>query len=111
MASIIGHTFTGIITKQIIKTKLSPNKEKLLLCISVFLALMPDFDIIIYVVFKPFFIYNPIKLSKHTTSNLCNKFILTQFVKQIHDFSDPSTHILLMNILDFLLWSRVHHFL
>ena len=47
MASIIGHTFAGIINKQIIKTKLSPNKEKLLLCISVFLALMPDFDIII----------------------------------------------------------------
>jgi membrane-bound metal-dependent hydrolase YbcI (DUF457 family) len=53
MASIIGHTLAGIITKQIIKTKLPSKKEKLLLCISIFLALMPDFDIIIYIIFKP----------------------------------------------------------
>ena len=53
MASIIGHGFAGIITKQIIKTKLTYKKERLLLWISIFLAILPDFDIIIYILFKP----------------------------------------------------------
>jgi membrane-bound metal-dependent hydrolase YbcI (DUF457 family) len=53
MASIIGHGFAGIITKQIIKTKLSYKKERLLLWICLFLAVLPDFDIIIYILFKP----------------------------------------------------------
>ena len=53
MASIIGHAFAGIITKQIIKTKLPSGKERLLLFISIFLALIPDFDLIIHILFKP----------------------------------------------------------
>ncbi len=53
MASIIGHTFAGIISSQIIKTKLPSRKQKLLLCISIFLALMPDLDVVIYIIFKP----------------------------------------------------------
>jgi inner membrane protein len=53
MASIIGHAFAGIITKEIIQTKLPSKKENLLLCLSIFFALLPDFDIIFYLAFKP----------------------------------------------------------
>jgi membrane-bound metal-dependent hydrolase YbcI (DUF457 family) len=53
MASIVGHTFAGIIAKQLCRTKLSAKKERLLLCLSIFLALMPDLDIVIYILLRP----------------------------------------------------------
>jgi len=53
MASIVGHTFAGIIAKQLYRTELPAKKEKLLLCLSMFLALMPDLDIVIYMLLRP----------------------------------------------------------
>lgn len=53
MASIVGHTFAGIIAKQIYKSEISAKKDRLLLSISIFLALMPDLDIVTYILIRP----------------------------------------------------------
>jgi len=53
MASIIGHAFGGIITKKVVGDRLPISRERVFLFTLVFLALLPDFDIIIYIIFKP----------------------------------------------------------
>jgi membrane-bound metal-dependent hydrolase YbcI (DUF457 family) len=53
MASILGHGLAGVIIKQSFKTTLSPAKEKLLLALVLFLSLLPDFDVIFFILLKP----------------------------------------------------------
>ena len=53
MASIVGHTFAGVIAKKFINTRMPLNKERGLTVLVIFLAILPDFDIIIYILFKP----------------------------------------------------------
>ena len=53
MSSFIAHGLTGVIAKQCFKTQLPPLKERLLLFLMVCLALLPDLDVIIFMVFQP----------------------------------------------------------
>lgn len=53
MSSLIGHGLAGVITKKCIRTSLPAIQEKKLLVASVILALLPDIDVIIYILLKP----------------------------------------------------------
>lgn len=53
MASIVGHGLAGIISRQCIKTSLSARKERTLFGLSVLAALIPDFDVIVFILFNP----------------------------------------------------------
>jgi membrane-bound metal-dependent hydrolase YbcI (DUF457 family) len=53
MSSILGHSLAGVISKQTVKGSLSRRKERLLLCVAIFLAVFPDLDVVIYIVFGP----------------------------------------------------------
>ncbi len=53
MSSIIGHGLVGVISKQCIKTSLPREKENRLLALSIFLAILPDFDVIVFLMLKP----------------------------------------------------------
>ena len=53
MSSFIGHGLSGVISKQCIKTRLSPRKERWLLFLSVFLAILPDLDVLVFMALKP----------------------------------------------------------
>ena len=53
MSSIIGHGLSGVISKKCIKTSLPPQKEKWLLFLSIVLAILPDFDVIVFLILKP----------------------------------------------------------
>ena len=53
MASIFGHAIAGAIASQTVKTGLDSKKGKLLLIVAILLALLPDFDVLIYMMFEP----------------------------------------------------------
>jgi membrane-bound metal-dependent hydrolase YbcI (DUF457 family) len=53
MASVIGHSFGGVISKQLFKSELEAKKERLLLGLLIFLALMPDLDVLVYIMVQP----------------------------------------------------------
>lgn len=53
MASILGHGLAGAIIKQSFQATLSPAKEKRLLALVLFLSLLPDFDVIFFILLKP----------------------------------------------------------
>jgi membrane-bound metal-dependent hydrolase YbcI (DUF457 family) len=53
MSSILGHSLAGVMAKQTCQADLSPRKARLLLCVSVFLAVVPDLDVVIYIMFEP----------------------------------------------------------
>jgi membrane-bound metal-dependent hydrolase YbcI (DUF457 family) len=53
MSSILGHSLAGVMAKQTFHTGTSSRRERLLLCISVFLAVFPDLDVVIYIIFEP----------------------------------------------------------
>jgi membrane-bound metal-dependent hydrolase YbcI (DUF457 family) len=53
MSSFIAHGLTGVIAKQCFKTQLPRQKERLLLFLMVCLAVLPDLDVIVFMVFQP----------------------------------------------------------
>lgn len=53
MSSFIGHGLSGVIVKQCIQTRLSPLEERRLLFLSSFLAILPDLDVIVFMVLRP----------------------------------------------------------
>ena len=53
MASIIGHSACGILAKHLAGTETSGRRGRVLLGCLVFLALLPDFDVLIYILFEP----------------------------------------------------------
>ncbi|MHC4946160.1 MAG: metal-dependent hydrolase [Planctomycetota bacterium] len=53
MSSILGHSLAGVIARQTLEAGLSSRKGRLLLCVAVFLAVLPDLDVLIYMIFEP----------------------------------------------------------
>ena len=53
MSSFIGHALAGVISKQCIKTELPPEKERRLYILAAALALLPDIDVLFYILIKP----------------------------------------------------------
>ena len=53
MASVVGHSFGGVISRQLLRGELDAGKEKRLLALLIFLALMPDLDVLVYIAAQP----------------------------------------------------------
>ena len=53
MASIFGHAIAGAIAGQTFRTGLKNSKARVLLLLAILLALLPDFDVVIYILFEP----------------------------------------------------------
>lgn len=53
MSSFIGHALTGVISKQRIKTELQPEKERLLYILAAAAALLPDLDVLFFILIRP----------------------------------------------------------
>lgn len=52
MSSIFAHACAGVIVKESIKTDSSLRNNRLLLSLAIFVALLPDIDVLIYFIFK-----------------------------------------------------------
>ena len=53
MASIVGHSVGGILAKELAGKEASGRQGRVLLGCLVFLALLPDLDVLIYILFEP----------------------------------------------------------
>lgn len=53
MSSFIGHALTGVISKQCIRTELPTGKERLLYVLAAAVALLPDLDVLFFILMKP----------------------------------------------------------
>ncbi len=53
MASVVGHALAGIITKEAFCAKPPSTRGRILLGLSILAAIIPDFDVVFYIVFKP----------------------------------------------------------
>jgi membrane-bound metal-dependent hydrolase YbcI (DUF457 family) len=52
MSSIIGHSCAGIIVKNLVKTNISPKKNRVLIGLLIVLSLLPDIDVVFLLLFQ-----------------------------------------------------------